>query len=126
MKTGDATPFCQLEAPHQTVIVKRDTQSLSTAGPFVFIRVHSWFPPAWIRLRQFVHAIEPAGLGRPAGIHQLNVPPASGKGAVNSRPTAGPDGVAALQLIVSAHNGRNLDEHIGPADSNRCDANFVI
>src|SRR5438876_5538462 len=50
MKTGDATPFCQLKAPHQTVIVKRDTQSLSTAGPFVFIRVHSWFPTAWIRL----------------------------------------------------------------------------
>ena len=38
MKTGDATPFWQLKAPHQTVIVKRDTQSLSTAGPFVFIR----------------------------------------------------------------------------------------
>src|SRR3989442_184478 len=51
MKTGDATPFCQLKALHQTVIVKRDTQSLSTAGPFVFIRVHSWFPTAWIRLR---------------------------------------------------------------------------
>src|SRR5438034_293088 len=50
MKTGDATPFCQLKAPHQTVIVKRDTQNLSTAGPFVFIRVHSWFPTAWIRL----------------------------------------------------------------------------
>src|SRR5437667_10511999 len=92
---------------------------------FVLIRVHSWFSTARIRLRQFVHAIEPAGLGRPAGIHQLNVPPGSGKGAVNSRPTAGPDGVAALQLIVSAHNGRNLDEHIRPADSNRCDANFV-